>query len=154
MYPRFSALLQSRIEADPLAPAFVHRDGVMTVASFASQVDRMTACLRDLGIAAGDRVAVWLVNRVEWLALLMAAGRLGATVAAVNTRYRREEVAHILRTSGARWLITQMSHQRIDFLAILAELDAAQVPDLQQVLLLGGGSDDPPAPSLLAPTEI
>ncbi|BCN37408.1 acyl-CoA synthetase [Alicycliphilus denitrificans] len=149
MYPRFSALLQSRIEADPLAPAFVHRDGVMTVASFASQVDRMTACLRDLGIAAGDRVAVWLVNRVEWLALLMAAGRLGATVAAVNTRYRREEVAHILRTSGARWLITQMSHQRIDFLAILAELDAAQVPDLQQVLLLGGGSDDPPAPSLL-----
>ncbi|MCM2346349.1 MAG: AMP-binding protein [Acidovorax soli] len=140
---RFSALMQTRLAADPQAPAFVHGEGVTTVAALAQQVQCMTAWLRAAGIGPGDRVAVWLVNRVEWLALLMAAARIGATVAAVNTRYRREEVAHILRTSGARLLVTQRPHQRLDFLAILADLDPAQVPDLQQVAVLGSGSAAP-----------
>lgn len=140
---RFSALMQARLAADPQAPAFVHGEGVTTVAALAQQVQCMTAWLRSAGIGPGDRVAVWLVNRVEWLALLMAAARIGATVAAVNTRYRREEVAHILRTSGARVLVTQQPHQRLDFLAILAGLDPAHVPDLQQVALLGSGSAAP-----------
>lgn len=135
---RFSALLQARLATDPQAPAFIHRDGVTTVADFADQVARMVTALRAEGVGPGDRVAVWLVNRVEWLVLLMALARLGAIAAAVNTRYRQEEVAHILRTSGARWLITQCAHQRIDFLATLAELSPAQVPELQQVLLLDG----------------
>lgn len=134
---RFSALMQARLAADPQAPAFLRPEGVTTVASFEYQVQCMTAWLRSVGIGPGDRVAVWLVNRVEWLALLMAAGKLGATVAAVNTRYRREEVAHILRTSGASLLVTQLPHLRIDFLAILAELDPAQVPALLQVAVLG-----------------
>lgn len=134
---RFSALMQARLEADPQATAFVHGEGTTTVASLAHQVQCMTAWLRSAGIGPGDRMAVWLVNRVEWLALLMAAGRIGATVAAVNTRYRREEVAHILRTSGARLLVTQLPHQRLDFLAILAGLNPAQVPDLQQIAVLG-----------------
>lgn len=140
---RFSALIQARLAVDPQAPAFVHSEGVTTVASLAHQVQCMTTWLRSVGIGPGDRVAVWLVNRVEWLALLMAAGRIGATVAAVNTRYRRGEVAHILRTSGARLLVTQLPHQRLDFLAILADLDPAKVPDLQQLAVLGNGSATP-----------
>lgn len=140
---RFSALMQARLAADPQAPAFVHGEGVTTVALLEHQVRCMAAWLRSVGIGPGDRVAVWLVNRVEWLALLMAAGRMGATVAAVNTRYRSEEVAHILRTSGARLLVTQLPHQRLDFLAILADLGPAQAPDLQQVAVLGSSSATP-----------
>lgn len=148
---RFSALLQARLATDPQAPAFIHRDGVTTVADFADQVARMVTALRVQGIGPGDRVAVWLVNRVEWLVLLMALARLGAIAAAVNTRYRQEEVAHILRTSGARWLITQCPHQRIDFLATLAELSPAQMPELQQVLLLDG---DLPATDAAAQADL
>lgn len=148
---RFSALLQARLATDPQAPAFIHRDGVTTVADFADQVARMVTALRAEGVGPGDRVAVWLVNRVEWLVLLMALARLGAIAAAVNTRYRQEEVAHILRTSGARWLITQCPHQRIDFLATLAELSPAQVPELQQVLLLDG---DLPATDAAAQADL
>ena len=101
---RFSALMQARLDADPQATAFVHGESTTTVMSLAHQVQCMTAWLRSVGIGPGDRMAVWLVNRVEWLALLMAAGRIGVTVAAVNTRYRQEEVAHILRTSG--WIFS------------------------------------------------
>ncbi len=137
---RLSVLMQARLEADPQATAFVDGESTTTVASLAHQVQCMTAWLRSAGLGPGDRMAVWLVNRVEWLALLMAAGRMGVTVAAVNTRYRSEEVAHILRTSGARLLVTQLSHQRLDFLAILAGLNPAQVPELQQVAVLGSGS--------------
>ena len=144
---RFSALMQARLDADPQATAFVHGESTTTVMSLAHQVQCMTAWLRSVGIGPGDRMAVWLVNRVEWLALLMAAGRIGVTVAAVNTRYRQEEVAHILRTSGARLLVTQLPHQRLDFLSILADLDPARVPDLQQIAVLGS---DGAAPSSAA----
>lgn len=52
------------------------------------QADAAAGWLTGLGITAGDRVAVWMVNRVEWLALLFGASRIGATLVAVNTRYR------------------------------------------------------------------
>ncbi|MFX6277449.1 AMP-binding protein, partial [Acinetobacter baumannii] len=84
-------------------------------------------------IGKGDVVAVWLVNRLEWIALLFAAARIGAVVAAVNTRYRSAEVAHLLKLSGARMLVLEPAFRSIDFAAILTGIDKAEVPALQAV---------------------
>lgn len=76
-----------------------------------AELDRMAgsaaAWLRGQGIGQGDRVAVWLVNRPEWLALMLGLSRIGAVLVAVNTRYRTAELQHILSASGARMLIMQ-----------------------------------------------
>lgn len=107
------------------------------------QADAAAAWLASLGIKAGDRVAVWMVNRVEWLALLFGASRVGATLVAVNTRYRAGELQHILSGSGARLLVLQARFRTIDFLALLGELDAAAVPALETIAVADGQADPP-----------
>lgn len=95
--------------------------------------------LRAQGIGAGDRIALWLVNRAEWLAILFACARIGAAIASVNTRYRSAELAHILQSSGAKLLIMASDFQKIDFLGILADLEAHPLPELERIALLGAG---------------
>ncbi|UCF55561.1 MAG: AMP-binding protein, partial [Bradyrhizobium sp.] len=86
--------LQSLITRTSAAdPAFVFDGAAASRIEFAANVEQTAAWLAAQGIGRGDVVAVWLVNRVEWIALLFAAARLGAVAAAVNTRYRSAEVA-------------------------------------------------------------
>jgi len=130
--------LQSLIRAEAGAePAFVFDGAKMSRAEFAAKVEQTAAWLAAQGIGKGDVVAVWLVNRVEWIALLFAAARLGAIVAAVNTRYRSAEVAHLLRLSGAKLMVVEAGFRAIDFAAILAGIAADEVPALQKLAVVG-----------------
>ncbi|WP_420417908.1 AMP-binding protein [Pacificispira sp.] len=93
------------------------------------------------GVREGDRVAVWLPNRVEWLALFFAMARAGVTLVAVNTRYRAAEVDYILKASGASRLILQTGFKGIDFPGILDGVDPAGLPDLRAVSVLSGTAE-------------
>jgi fatty-acyl-CoA synthase len=118
-------------------PAFVLDGTPISRVEFSRKVEETAAWLAAQGIGQGDVVAVWLVNRVEWIALLFAAARLGAVIAAVNTRYRSAEVAHLLRLSGARLLVTEAAFRAIDFAAILADINSADVPALAKLAVVG-----------------
>ena len=131
-------LLQSLIGTEPAAaPAFLFDGTAVSRAEFSTRVEQTAAWLAAQGVGKGDVVAVWLVNRVEWIALLFAAARLGAVAAAVNTRYRSAEVAHLLRVSGARLMVIEATFRSIDFAAILAEIAKDEVPALQQIAVVG-----------------
>lgn len=130
--------LQSLLALEaPSEPAFVFDGTPVSRADFAHKIDQTAAWLAARAIGRGDVVAVWLVNRVEWIALLFAAAHLGAIVAAVNTRYRSAEVAHLLRLSGAKLLVTEAAFRSIDFAAILADVPQADVPALGTVAVVG-----------------
>ncbi|MDD1537155.1 MULTISPECIES: AMP-binding protein [unclassified Bradyrhizobium] len=130
--------LQSLIRAEAAAdPAFVCDGTPVSRADFATRVEQTAAWLAAQGIGKGDVVAVWLVNRIEWIALLFAAARCGATVAAVNTRDRSAEVAHLLRLSGARLMVVEAAFRSIDFAAILAGIAEHEVPALQRLAVVG-----------------
>lgn len=130
--------LQSLIRIEPAAdPAFVFDGKAVSRAEFSAKVEQTAAWLAAQGIGKGDVVAVWLVNRVEWLALLFAAARLGAVVAAVNTRYRSAEVAHLLELSGAKLMVVEAAFRSIDFAAILAGIAKDEVPALQRLAVVG-----------------
>jgi len=118
-------------------PAFVFDGTPVSRAEFSGKVEQAAAWLAAQGIGKGDVVAVWLVNRVEWIALLFAAARLGAIVAAVNTRYRSAEVAHLLKLSGAKLLVVEAAFRSIDFASILADIAKADVPALQKLAVVG-----------------
>lgn len=130
--------LQSLIWIETAAdPAFVFDGSPISRAEFSTKVEQSAAWLAAQRIGRGDVVAVWLVNRVEWLALLFAAARLGAVVAAVNTRYRSAEIAHLLRVSGAKLMVVEAAFRSIDFAAILTDVSKAEVPALQQLAVVG-----------------
>lgn len=136
--------LQSLIDVEPAADSAFMFDGTPVArAEFSEKVERTAAWLAAQGIGKGDVVAVWLVNGIEWLALLFAAARLGAVVAAVNTRYRSAEVAHLLKLSGAKLMVVEAAFRAIDFPAILADVARDEVPALQRLAVVG--ADEIPA---------
>jgi fatty-acyl-CoA synthase len=83
--------------------AVLDSETVLTYAELDGRTAQAAAALRD-EVRAGDRVALWGQNTVEWVVLALALGRLGVTVVPLNTRYRRAELAHALQLTGARHL--------------------------------------------------
>jgi len=136
-----SGLLAQRLGAGPDALAFIEGERDWTVADFDRAVRQAATWLAEQGVGPGDRVALWLVNRIEWLILYFALARRGATAVAVNTRYRVPEVQHLLGLSRACLLITQKAFRGIDFPGIVASLDGAALPALRKIGLLDADAD-------------
>src|SRR5258707_14821571 len=84
------SLLTHWAEVTPEAPAFVHGDRALSFAELHEQALRAARGLSDLGVAPGDRVALWLPNVPAYPILYFACARLGAIAVAVITRYRAE----------------------------------------------------------------
>lgn len=122
---------------EPLGTALLFAGRRYRWGALDGQAKRVAAWLQARGVAPGDRVAVWMVNRVDWLALLFGVAYVGAMLVAVNTRYRAGELRHILAQSGARMLVMQTGFRQIDFAQILRSVDRALVPELQSVVLVG-----------------
>lgn len=137
------ALLAEQLVRQPDALALVEEDRQVTYAEFDRLCAGTASWLAAQGIGQGDRVAVWLVNRLEWLALFFALGRLGATLVAVNTRYRAHELEHILEKSKARLLVLELNFRKIDFPGILADVNRDAARALERVAVLN------PAPQAL-----
>jgi long-chain acyl-CoA synthetase len=63
------------------------------------------AALAERGIAAGDRVALLVGNRLEFVVALFAILRLDAIAVPLSTRYQTPEIAFALNDCGASLLI-------------------------------------------------
>jgi long-chain acyl-CoA synthetase len=99
---------------------------------------RVTRALHDLGVGAGDRVAMLLRNSIEFLQGSIATVPLGASAVPINWHWRGEEIAHVLTDSGARVLI---AHE--DLLAAVA----SAVPAGVTVITVPGERPSPAAPA-------
>ncbi|MER5890130.1 long-chain fatty acid--CoA ligase [Streptomyces sp. NPDC001941] len=67
---------------------------------------RFAARLRDRGVRPGDRVAVLLPNTADFPRAYYAVLAAGATVVPVHALLVADEVAHVLRHSGCRAVVT------------------------------------------------
>src|SRR3954468_2555818 len=130
-------LLADIAERTPDAPAFIHGDRTLSFAELMECALRAAQGLADLGVGPGDRVALWLPNVPAYPILYFACVRLGAIGVAVNTRYRAVEVADILGRSGAKVLACAPGFRRIDFLAILADIDSDALDRLAAIVMVG-----------------
>lgn len=136
-------LVQGRLAAHPDETVFIHDGNPVSRADFADLCARTTAWLQSQGIREGDTVAIWMVNRIEWLALFFATVRLGAVLVPINTRYRADEVTYILRKSDARMLFLQPGFRKIDFASVLESIDRTVLPKLDTIVVLDAGTDAP-----------
>lgn len=147
------SLLAEPVRGRPESIAFIEGDRAISYQEFAALCARSAGWLAAHGIRKDDRVAVWLVNRLEWLALYFGLARLGAALITVNTRYRAGEVSYILEHSAATMLVLEPTFRKIDFAAVLAGIDAAPLKSLKRVVAIRRGHGAVPAQALNRPTE-
>ena len=76
-----------------------------TWGSLDASVDATAAGLRSHGLEPGDRVALVLGNRIEFVAMYFAILRAGMVVLPLNVAYTAHELADLLRRSGTRLVI-------------------------------------------------
>lgn len=139
-----ASLLEPHIAGRPNDPALIDDSGRPISYAELDVMSRRTAgWLSANGITPGDRVAVWLVNRVEWLALLFGLARIGASLVAVNTRFRSAELETVLERSGARLLILQHGFRKIDFPAVLAGARQAAFRAIDRIAVLDADASTP-----------
>ncbi|MEE3849447.1 FadD3 family acyl-CoA ligase [Gordonia sp. LSe1-13] len=69
----------------------------------------------DIGIRKGDRVAIWAPNSAEWIIAVFGILTAGATLVPINTRYKPDEAADILRRSGAAAVLVQPGFLGLEF---------------------------------------
>ena len=78
----------------------------LSFAEFEALSNRFAHLLRALGVARGDRVAVFLENHLMYLPLVWGAFRSGARLVAIATHLSADEVDYILSDSDASVLVT------------------------------------------------
>lgn len=105
-------------------------------------VDDAAKSFLALGLAPGDRVAIWAPNSAEWMIAALGAQSVGGVLVPLNTRFKGAEAAHVLDTSRASFLLCDNSFLGVDYLAALAE---TPTPHLRHRILFGG---DGPADAL------
>ncbi len=71
-----------------------------------SDANRLASSLRAAGVAAADRVALYLPNVPEFAVAYYAAQKLGAIPVTINAILKMEEVRYLLDDSGASVVLT------------------------------------------------
>src|SRR5690242_8656244 len=101
-------------------------------ATFAARTAAAAAGLRDgFGLSPGDRVAIIMTNRPEYLEALFAVWHAGLVAVPVNAKLHRDEFRYILDHSGARLAI--VSADLAEAVAPLAD----ELPNLASVVIVG-----------------
>ncbi|WP_349827644.1 AMP-binding protein [Brevibacterium litoralis] len=80
----------------PEDAAIRYRGGTTSWSALAHQVLDCAAWMRARGVGAGDRIALVLTNRADYIVLTLAASALGAITVPVNFRLTSGEVAYIV----------------------------------------------------------
>ena len=93
-----------------------------TFAELHAGVDAAAKGLLQLGIAPGDRVALWMVNRPEWLHAMFAIMKIGAVLVPVNTRFRTDDMTYVLGHSDAVAVILTDRSGPVDYLGMMREV--------------------------------
>lgn len=136
-------------------PALVDAGAGERRVTFAELQERSAAVsggLRRLGLGRGDAVAVFLPTGAEWVEVLFAAARLGVGVVGVNTRYRGDDLRHLLRVSQAKVLVVADRFGGVDLPGIVADALAEGTGALACVVVAPGpaaaGWRDLPVPAV------
>src|ERR1044072_3995400 len=119
-----SAMVAEAVARNPDGEALVCGARRMTWREVAQQSAQIAAGFQKLGLQRGDRVALLLGNRIEFVLTMLGAAHAGLVTVLLSTRQQKPEIAYVLTDCGARLLVHE---------AALADRvpDARDVPDLK-----------------------
>jgi len=123
--------------------AFALRDGTrrLTWRQTLAMVNAVAADLHHAGVKRGERVAVWLPNRVEAVAVFLACSRNGYVCnPSLHQNYTVAEIMELLERTRAAALVAQPGYgadaRTADIFAVCEAVES-----LRRVYTLGGGPD-------------
>jgi fatty-acyl-CoA synthase len=141
-----------RIHADRLALVSRHQDIRLTYAELSATVDAVACGFMELGLEAGDRVAIWSQNNQEWALTQFATAKAGLILVNINPAYRLAELEYALNKVQCRALLLSPRYKSSDYLAMIGELapefatslpglrPSKRLPSLQWLIRLGEDS--------------
>jgi long-chain acyl-CoA synthetase len=99
------AMVTDAVSRNPDGEALICGDRRMTWREVAQQSVRIAAGMQKLGLQTGDRVALLLGNRIEFVLAILGAAHLGLVTVLLSIRQQKPEIAYILNNCGAKLLL-------------------------------------------------
>ena len=103
------AMLRASVAARGDAPALEDGEATVTYRQLDRLADRVATGLLARQVKAGDRVALFVGNRTEFVVLLAGIWRLGAIAVPIGVRQSAAELAYMLDQCGAAALVFDAS---------------------------------------------
>jgi acyl-CoA synthetase (AMP-forming)/AMP-acid ligase II len=133
--------------------AVVCEDRRLTFGQLDARANRIANGLAARGIAAGDRVVVYLPNGIAAAELLPALLKLPVLIVPVSTRLAASELAHIVTDSAPRAVVYDAEHRAAARAALGEGMIAICIDDrqpgetaLEELAQQGAASPPPPLP--------
>ncbi len=127
----YHGLLRRSAERTPEKWATAFHDQKLTFREIEGLSNSLANALLDLGVGKGDRVALYMTNRPEYLISFQATSKAGGVITPINPAYHEDEVAYQLNDSEARVLIVH--EDRYPVAAAIRD----RVPGLKHVVVIG-----------------
>src|SRR6201991_3364456 len=97
MKPTPIEVLMQRVQDRPKETVFIFQDKTWTYEMIAAKADRLAHGMAARGVKRGDRIALHMMNRPEFIAAYYACFRLGAIAAPLRTAFTFTELEALLR---------------------------------------------------------
>lgn len=144
-------MLDSIVSHYPHGEALVsrHQELRYTYRELGQAVEELSRALMALGIAKGDRVAIWSQNNAEWVLTQFATGKIGAIMVNINPAYRIPELEYALKQSETKLLILSPSYRTSNYVEMMrqllpeladsvdGEIDSERFPALKTLVTIG-----------------
>lgn len=109
--------------------AVTHQGHSLTYAQLEARVDALACALAHNGLKIGDRVAIHMKPSTDIAVALLGSLRAGGTYVPIDIEQPIERARHVLRDSGARFLIGQADSQSsLAFDGYFIDIDQLPVP--------------------------
>ena len=102
--------------------ALIFKDQRWTWVEFAAEVDRAAKALIALGVEPGEKVALWMNNKPEWLFLMYAVAKVGGVLVPLNTRYRTEDIRYVVTQSNTGTIISDDQSGPVRYIDMLKDV--------------------------------
>ena len=103
------AMLRATVASRAGAPALEEGERIWSYAELDRMVNRTATGLRAAGVVAGERVALFMGNRIEFTALLFGIWRAGAVAVPIGIRQSAQELEYMLNQCEACALVLEAS---------------------------------------------
>src|SRR3990172_3762466 len=127
-------LLARTVAAYPSSRAVTDKNGTLDWTAFSEMVDGLSGQLAENGIGRGDRVGLFLPDSADYLALIFACARIGALAVHINTRFRKEELGHVLTRSQPRALVIDWGFELVDLAQLLTQLSDDSLATIEVII--------------------
>jgi fatty-acyl-CoA synthase len=137
--------------AHPGRAALLMLDGpTLTYAALDERVNRLANALLGSGLIPGDRLAIWMANRFEYVETYLACLRVGVVIVQLNHRHTAVEATYPVDDSGAAGIVfddtvaDRVEAVEIAFrVAVCAGTDLVKGAQEYESFLAGGAASAP-----------